>query len=180
MRKLLIFDLRGVLLDKLHATHVQALPYSAVRSDLVFLRPNAVEALTELSSDFDLALWASGFRRTVEPMLPLFGTVSWKFVWTREVALPDFDRRRNPSIPEDEWAILKDVALVHRHFPEYSPSQIVAIDDGADKLRMHPEQLIVIPSFDATKRDCDCDNVLVRLSDDLRNNRITELPFFFS
>lgn len=151
-RPLIIFGLRGTLLERLHTARVPiAMPPAShtVGMHKVWVRNRALDSLKKLNENCDLAIWSSTTTRNTLPVVEaVFGQkptpatqlntnadALFKFVWSREQTHPDDFRRSAPVDAEDENATMKDLADVFKVFPQYSPERTVLVDDTPSKCR---------------------------------------------
>ena len=153
----MIFGLRGTLLERLHLSKVPLThPPStiAVGMHKVWIRPGVNEAIDELHQHWDLAVWSSTTARNTMPLMDaVFGERRGKFsfVWTREQTMPDEYRRTGAHDGEDENATIKDLSLVWRAFPQYTPQRTVLIDDTTSKAKRNADNFLWMRSY--------CDNL---------------------
>jgi hypothetical protein len=152
-RLLVIFGMRGTLLERIHARDIPVgMPENPIQVNLhkVWLRPNVTQILEELSEHCDLAVWSSTTARNTGPVMeaafPSRKTFDFKFVWTREHTSADSFRRIGASEKEDEHATIKDVARVTATFPKYSLDRIVLVDDTPSKARVHADNFLWLKS----------------------------------
>eukprot|EP00758_Cryptobia_borreli_P012241 Tbor_TRINITY_DN5729_c1_g1::TRINITY_DN5729_c1_g1_i3::g.19690::m.19690 len=146
-RHLIIFGLRGTLIERLHSSRVSPLmPQSThtVGMHKIWTRNYLTESLTALSKNCDLAIWSSTTTRNTIPVISaVFGNDHpFKFVWTREQTKPDDFRRSMPYDAEDENSTVKDLKEVFRHFPQYTPQHTIIIDDTPSKCRINAENYL--------------------------------------
>lgn len=154
-RPLLVFGLRGTLLERLHASKVPAtvpssVPLITVGLHKVWTRPHLFETLAVLSQHCDVAVWSSTTAKNTTPLMEaVFSNMPqpFRFVWTREHTSSDDFRRMMNSQHEDEHATLKDIHQVLKQFPEYKIERTVLIDDTPSKARQHSDNFIWLQSF---------------------------------
>jgi hypothetical protein len=171
-RPLMIFGMKGILLDRVHtsaAAAVQVSPTFSMGSYRVWLRPFVIDALTELSSQYDLAVWSSAtHRNTIALAATAFPDIKFRFVWCREHTTPDEYRRNFVVEDDDTWATLKPHGTLLANFPELHKSQFVLVDDTPSKLREVADRTLILPSFDITSPGAAEDSAMKRLLDATR------------
>lgn len=157
-RPLLIFGLRGTLLERLHTSK---LPSATPNADFsvglhkIWIRPKMMETLTELSRSCDLAIWSSTTARNTTPMMESVfdaSSLKFRFVWTREHTTSDDFRRLMSSQHEDDYATLKDLTVVQKAFPEYGLDRMALIDDTPSKGRLQADNFVWLPTFTVDQR----------------------------
>lgn len=179
-RLLLVFGLRGTLLERIHFKNVGPnMPGGSISvgPSRVWIRPNAVQTLQSLQNDFGCALgiWSSTTRRNTDPMVqavfPPETGLRFQLVWAREETASDDYRRSVIVDPEDEHATMKNLDrifssetplnefLAKDDARNWSPKRTVLIDDTSSKGRWNAGNLLIVPSF--------ADEGLHRTEDDL-------------
>ncbi|RNE97177.1 hypothetical protein TraAM80_09449 [Trypanosoma rangeli] len=144
MRPLLVFGLRGTLLERIHASRMPpGMPDGAITVGMsrVWLRPGALESLQALQEHCTLAIWSSTTARNTAPVMEaVFQThsgspkVQFAFVWSREHTTSDDFRRTNAASRDDQHATVKDLREVFHRFPDIAtPQNTVLIDDTPSK-----------------------------------------------
>ncbi|KEG12731.1 hypothetical protein DQ04_01461020 [Trypanosoma grayi] len=144
MKPLLVFGLRGTLLERIHTSRIPpGMPDGAVTVGMsrVWLRPGALATLQALQQHCTLALWSSTTARNTAPIMEAMFDVSsaepkvrFAFVWSREHTTSDEFRRTNAASREDQHATVKDLREVYRRFPDIAtPQNTVLIDDTPSK-----------------------------------------------
>ena len=180
----MIFGLKGTLIDRLHNTTAAGVTDGAtnIGNFRVWKRPGIDEVVqwSHQQPDVDIAVWSSATKRnTAGFAAAALDSIQPKFVWSREQARAD-DQRRNHVVHEDDsWAVTMDLDLVLREFPEYSdPSQILVVDDSSSKWRFWSHRLLVVPTFDVVKApDHNCSDLLPRIQE-FALGRDPSLPVF--
>ena len=158
-RPLVVFGLKGTLIDRVHtsgSSAVAAEPSCHVGNFRVWVRPGAHDVLSWTSQHADIAIWSSATKRnTTQFAEAALGEATSKFVWSREHAHAD-DYRRNHIVHEDDsWAVSMDLDVVVREFPEYTPADIVVVDDSCSKWRFWSHRLLIVPTFDVKSTSLD-------------------------
>lgn len=186
-RPLLIFGLRGTLLERLHTARVPiTMPPAThvIGMHKVWIRNKAAENLKKLSESCDLAIWSSTTTRNTLPVVEaVFGqkpapasqinnseNALFKFVWSREQTHPDDFRRSAPVDAEDENATIKDLADVFKAFPQYSPDATVLIDDTPSKCRGNAGNFLWISGLDGDADKLIADNEMSKLVEYVEKN----------
>ena len=182
-RRLLIFGLRGTLIDRQQASMrvTGPLPAATCGPYHVWQRPHAIDVLQRLSRTNDLAVWSSATHRNTAPFVKaVFSDVPFQFVWSREHCAPDDVRRSRIVAEDDSWAVVKPAAAVSR-FTRNRQQQIVWIEDNASKVRRQSHEVIVLPSFDVRTEQAFDDDALRKLEAALHEVPVdaeSELPLF--
>ncbi|RNF22362.1 uncharacterized protein Tco025E_03252 [Trypanosoma conorhini] len=162
MRPLLVFGLRGTLLERIHASRVPpGMPDGAVTVGMsrVWLRPGALETLQALQEHCTLAVWSSTTARNTAPVMEavfqLQGgapKVRFAFVWSREHTTSDEFRRTNAASREDQHATVKDLREVFRRFPDIAtPQNTVLIDDTPSKGKQNAANFLWLETCEELK-----------------------------
>lgn len=153
-RLLLVFGLRGTLLERIHtskAAPTLPTPHHSVGMSKVWQRPHMLDSLTKLSEKCDLAIWSSTTTRNTAPLMDAVfqnAPFSFKFVWSREHTKSDDIRRLMAASRDDEHATLKDLSFVTSAFPQYSLDRIVLVDDTPSKARLQADNFLWVTTFD--------------------------------
>jgi hypothetical protein len=155
-RLLVIFGLRGCILDR--ALFRDALPAGAPPPHFVagagrlWMRPRALQVMEHLSSYCDLAIWSATAARNTHSMTDAVFKdfkVPLRFVWSRDMTVPDDCRRQMTASREDLHATMKDLhAVKDRLPPEFPIGRIVLVDDTPSKLRCNSDNFVWVPPFD--------------------------------
>ena len=153
-RSLLIFGLRGTLLERLSVdetpTTLYRKPSFTFAKYNVWLRPGVTRALDRLRKHFDLAIWsATPARNTVPVATDAFPNHKFLFVWHRGQTIKDKIRRQLSACSErsDAHAVLKNLNRVYTDFPMCNPKNTVMIDDAIFKCRAHSGNVLLIPTY---------------------------------
>lgn len=157
-RLLVVFGLRGTMLERLHKSKVPAtmpLPTTSIGMHQVWLRPQLIPTLRELSAHCDFGIWSSATKRNTDPLvklvLPAAEGLKFKFVWSRENTLPDDFRRSVVIDPSDEWSTIKDITALTSEFPDVDPARTVFVDDTPSKLRTSAANCLWIDTCEGEK-----------------------------
>nr|CCC91486.1 conserved hypothetical protein [Trypanosoma congolense IL3000] len=160
MKPLLVFGLRGTLLERIHASRVPSgMPGGALTVGMsrVWLRPGAKEMLLALQQYCTLALWSSTTARNTAPLVEaVFNQSSQKvdfaFVWSREHTTADEFRRASATSRDDQHATVKDLREVYRRFPEIAtPCNTVLIDDTPSKGKLNAANFLWVETCEELK-----------------------------
>eukprot|EP01012_Entosiphon_sulcatum_P034687 TRINITY_DN4403_c0_g1_i1.p1 TRINITY_DN4403_c0_g1~~TRINITY_DN4403_c0_g1_i1.p1 ORF type:complete len:325 (+),score=43.63 TRINITY_DN4403_c0_g1_i1:39-977(+) len=151
-RKLLIFAMRGTLIDRVRG----GLAPGARRHGTynIFSRPGLPEFMKFVFANFDVAIWSSAEPQNTHPLVedaccgrrPLF-------VWTRDDTTPDNERRQNARCKDDHYATVKDLSKVWRAFPDHTAATTALIDDTTSKARLQPRNHIFMPGWEGGRQD---------------------------
>lgn len=147
----LVLDVNGVLCRKVfdNKRTLQARADGYTPSGLaLFKRPGVGEVIDSLLSDgWRIVLWSSAIRTTVDAarrvLLPHVRPI---VIFSHENSPVD---TRHPVIRANKnWAILKDLRLLWR-VPtlQCDATNTVIVDDSWSKVRLHPENAVLVPSF---------------------------------
>ena len=153
-RPLLIFGLRGTLLERLSIQEttnaIPRRPSFTFSKYNVWLRPGIVHTLEVLSESVDLAIWSATPHRNTAPLVSMaFSHINFKFVWHREQTSPDAIKRLLPAeSTQNQFAVKKDLSSVYSHMPQYTPERTVIVDDTVFKSRRHSGNVILVPTYD--------------------------------
>jgi hypothetical protein len=143
-RKLLVFDLNGVLI---HRTSL---------SDFV-LRPGAINLLQFLSSRCDLAIWSSAKKDTVKRIYrSMFSSSalapkdSFIFVWNQNQCTIN-ETEQDAGKP----SFLKEISQILKQYPQFDyDGGCFLIDDSISKLRSNPpSSSICVPTYSGEASD---------------------------
>jgi len=151
-RPLVIFGLKGTLIDRVHTSAAATITAEAtchVGNFRVWTRPHMMDLLRWTATKADVAIWSSATKRNTAPFVEAaLAGVEPRFVWSREHAHAD-DYRRNHVVHEDDsWAVSMGLDIVAREFPEYPTRNILVVDDSCSKWRFFSERLVIVPTFD--------------------------------
>lgn len=155
-RLLLVFGLRGTLLERIHTSKAASTlptPHHSVGMSKIWQRPHMLDSLTKLSEKCDLAIWSSTTARNTTPLMEAVfqnAPFSFKFVWSREHTKSDDIRRLMAASRDDEHATLKDLSLITNAFPQYNLDRIVLVDDTPSKARLQADNFLWVKTFDET------------------------------
>ncbi|ORC86255.1 uncharacterized protein TM35_000291370 [Trypanosoma theileri] len=144
MKPLLVFGLRGTLLERIHASRIPpGMPENAITVGMsrVWLRPGVMETLQALQPHCHLAVWSSTTARNTAPLMEAIfhhssdsPAVRFAFVWSREHTSSDEFRRTTATSRDDQHATVKDLREVYRRYPDIAtPRNTVLIDDTPSK-----------------------------------------------
>ncbi|RHW71667.1 TFIIF-stimulated CTD phosphatase [Trypanosoma brucei equiperdum] len=160
MRPLLVFGLRGTLLERIHAIRVPSgMPGGAITVGMsrVWLRPSAMETLLALQQHCTLAVWSSTTARNTTPLMEAVFSqhaqkVNFAFVWSREHTTADEFRRVSATSRDDQHATVKDLREVYRRFPEIAtPQNTVLIDDTPSKGKLNASNFLWLETCEELK-----------------------------
>ena len=170
---LLVFGMRGTLLERLHHSKVpQGMPPATytVGTHRIWMRRDVLPTLEALKSmGCAMAIWSSTTRRNTDPLVQQCFQMSsgegstsdatpFEFVWSREQTIADDYRRSIIVDPEDEHATIKDLNQVwSKETPlsffinkerarQWTPERTVLIEDTASKGRTCAGNLLVLPT----------------------------------
>jgi len=146
-RKLIIFDLNGVLLDREYRDPKGLLPKieedvtlplpTIIGNFAAWKRPDANNKLAKLFENYDIAIWSSAKMFNVEPlvrfMFDLETRSKLKFVWSQENCT--VEKGEDPRKP----LFIKDLSKMWKEFPEYDQTNTLLIDDSKEKCKLNPE-----------------------------------------
>lgn len=156
MRKLVILDLNGLLIDKVRnfkcdiTTDLDYLdhPNGKIR---IFKRPEAEWFIETLLEKYDVAVWSSTTKPNAEFMLNAVFSKDQikqlKFVWYRARTQLDPDYGKDETVKDfDTVKRLEQVWLdpYINTSRQYSVENTVIIDDEMHKIRHNPEQTRII------------------------------------
>jgi len=148
---IVVLDLNGVLCRKVYDRNrvLAEMADNYTKSDLaLFVRPGAHALLqTIMEKGWKLVFWSSAVRETVNAI------VSTLFPYVRPFAILSHE-----GSPEDKlflkvkagknWSIMKDLSVLWNTQPGVcAPSRTIIVDDSWTKVRMHPENALLLPSF---------------------------------
>lgn len=148
---IVVLDLNGVLCRKVYDRNrvLAEMADNYTKSDLaLFVRPGAHVLLqTIMDKGWKLVFWSSAVRETVNAIL------STLFPYVRPFAILSHE-----GSPEDKlflkvkagknWSIMKDLSVLWSTQPGVcTPSRTIIVDDSWTKVRMHPENALLLPSF---------------------------------
>lgn len=179
-RPLIIFGLRGTLLERLHTARVpMAMPPAThtIGMHKIWVRNKTMESLKKLNETCDLAVWSSTTTRNTLPVVEaVFGqkpapasqlntspNAMFKFVWSREQTHPDDFRRSAPADAEDENATIKDLSDVFKAFPQYSAERTILVDDTPSKCRGNAGNFLWIEGLDGDADKLTKDDEMAKL-----------------
>lgn len=179
-RPLIIFGLRGTLLERLHSARVPMAmppPSHTIGMHKIWVRNKTIDSLKKLNENCDLAIWSSTTTRNTLPVVEaVFGqkptpamqlntspNALFKFVWSREQTHPDDFRRSAPSNAEDENATVKDLDDVFKIFPQYSAERTILVDDTPSKCRANAGNFLWIDGLEGDAEKLQKDEEMVKL-----------------
>lgn len=160
-RKLIVFDLNGVLI---HRTSV---------SDYI-IRPGAIELLKYLSARCSLAIWTSAKKDTVKRIfrrlfdeLSGFETTSFLFVWNQNQCTIEQPQINGKDADADAQldqhgetvkckpTFWKEVSKIFKEYPQFDyDGGCYLVDDSASKLERNPSKTsISLDSFQGSETD---------------------------
>ncbi|KAG8346951.1 putative NLI interacting factor like phosphatase [Trypanosoma vivax] len=159
MKPLLIFGLRGTLLERIHSSRVPAgMPGGAITVGMsrVWLRPGVIETLTALQQHCTLAIWSSTTARNTSPIIEAVfcqqAKLNFAFVWSREHTTADDFRRMSATSRDDQHATVKDLREVYRRFPSIAtPTNTVLIDDTPSKGKLNAGNFLWLETCEELK-----------------------------
>jgi len=164
VRRLVILDLNGLLIHRIHERDTADLDRDFLESATyyrpfyIWKRPHVDEFLNFLFQHFTVAVWTSAQKRNAENMIPLLlGNQSPPFLfvwdqskcnadtlseeqWAEELTKPPRKRRRRKR-----WLFTKPLAKVWEAFPEYNATNTLLIDDSVEKTIENPPGLFYCP-----------------------------------
>lgn len=160
VKHLLIFAMRGTLIDRTHSKPKQFKERQGIKIGTWFIvpRPGLRELMSYSFQNFDVAIWTSAEAQNTPPVLVdryICGPENRKtvFVWSREGMQKDLNG-------QDRNATLKDLQHVWNFYPQYSESNTVLIDDTVTKARLQPDNHLQINEWKSNQSD---DESLIRL-----------------
>lgn len=154
-KKLLIFDLNGVLVESEFVPNMEEKREGWTRVGKSLRRPFpfAITLFERLFSEegkkhFRVALWSSVFvsnlEKTVKGCFPQFEK-DFLFLYGQEQCLsqenPNFDKNDKNSKPTLFWKVLD---RVWDEFPQFNKTNTTIIDDSAQKLEKNPEECCIV------------------------------------
>lgn len=154
-KKLLIFDLNGVLVESEFVPNMEEKREGWTRVGKSLRRPFpfAISLFERLFSEegkkhFRVALWSSIFvsnlEKTVKGCFPQFEK-DFLFLYGQEQCLfeenPNFDKNDKNSKPTLFWKVLD---RVWDEYPQFNRTNTIIIDDSAQKLEKNPEECCII------------------------------------
>lgn len=161
-KKLLVFDLNGVLISKVRKRSARenlslqhdedvGCDFITLEGNVIFIRNGVVDVLTELSKEYYIAIWSSTTLKNVNKIIStVFKNIEFLFIWDRSTTLldPEYDK-----YPHDEHSTVKNLNhLLSNPFNwkrEFTIYNVVLVDDELDKLRFNDDKnIIIIPKFD--------------------------------
>lgn len=138
-RKLIIFDLNGVLIDRQYNKDRSYKPKikgsSQIGHFLAWRRPLLDRLLNTVFEEYDVALWSSVSTWNIEQFGKYAFGSHWKklkFVFNQEHC------EAVPGITKKRPLFLKNLSEVWRKFPEYTKQNTLLVDDSAEKSRNNP------------------------------------------
>eukprot|EP00759_Apiculatamorpha_spiralis_P011313 PhF_6_TR18709/c0_g1_i1/m.27339 len=161
-RLLLIFGLRGTLLERLSLsetpTTLSRRPTHTFTKYNLWLRPGAQHVLSQLSKTCDLAIWSATPQRNTVPLVQTaLPDIPFQFIWYRDHTIPDTLRRSltvgtSENDRHDVHGVLKDLNKVYKeHGGKYTAGRTVIVDDTITKSRLHAGNCVLLPTYDLIK-----------------------------
>lgn len=132
MRRLLIFDLNGVLLLR---NRVNKNPDFVLGNFYCYKRHGIEEFLDWVHEHYDVAVWSSAIPRNTLPMVEkIWGCRmrDLKFIFTQLECTCDNPKAKIKPI------FFKELSMVWRVFPLYDSTNTLLIDDSPEKVLMNP------------------------------------------
>ncbi|KAI3641629.1 hypothetical protein MIR68_000326 [Amoeboaphelidium protococcarum] len=172
---LLIFDLNGVLIDRIGKDRRKlwkAVEESKrlkndfkVQQRAVFLRPSVDKFMKTLfDQGFHVALWTSAEHRNVIGIVPhLVGANSFKFIWCKEECeMVGWESKHKPAVVKDLSKVWDSDAINPDKL--FNDTNTILFDDSVAKTARNPSNAIIVDKFDVTTEEAHGDDYLERLS----------------
>lgn len=140
-RKLIIFDLNGVLIDRQYNKDRSYKPKIAGSSQighfLAWRRPRLDRLLNTVFEEYDVALWSSVSTWNIEQ----FGKYAFGKHWKQlKFVFSQKECEAVPGLTKDRPLFLKNLATVWEKYPQYTQDNTLLVDDSAEKSRNNPAQ----------------------------------------
>ena len=166
---LVLLDMNGTLLHrtKSRPQHIRlapdlALPRTADSpARCYYMRPQAqwfVQALMAMPR-VRLAFCTSMFGRNAHPAVEYLAGRRWQ---EHGVLLLDRSFQKHDSQGKDKWDTMRDMEKVWAHLPRvcgwvHGETDTVFVDDSPRKMREHPENALIVPTFDDANLEAEHD-----------------------
>ena len=148
-KQLLIFDLNGIIVERVYAVDKTIEKDGATRlgNFLCWKKPDTENLLTELflrSETYEIAVWSSVTKYNVDRLAKFaFGKHYFKllFVFNQDQC----ERVKNSDIETKKPLFLKNLSEVLLNYPQYDETNTLLIDDNDEKSRNNSEQCYFNP-----------------------------------
>ena len=133
MKKLIIFDLNGVLIDRERTLYNKDETLSfRIRNTSVWVRPNIDKLFEYVFEHFDVGVWSCcNEENTTSLVEKVFGTYKDELIFV-------FNGNHCRGLSKKE----KRLSFIWKRFPKYNKTNTLIIDDTIEKVSMNPLECI--------------------------------------